>query len=42
MMGYETSNILQTLDSILAFLCGIGLLSVVSLLIYLVIDLFPR
>jgi len=41
-MGYETSNILQTLDSILAFLCGIGLLSVVAMLMYPVIHLFPR
>lgn len=42
MMGYETTNILQTLDFILAFVLGIAALMVVTLLMHVLIALCPR
>jgi hypothetical protein len=42
MMGYETTNILQTLDFILAFVLGIAALMVVTLLMHVLVALCPR
>ena len=42
MMGYDTINILQTLDSILVFLLGILMLMALTVVIYLFVPWCPR